>query len=124
MRFDICGKNLTTLEGIEFPDGITELNCSQNSLTSLEHCPNSVTSLYCGNNSLSKEYINKGIEEIHKINTLKSYKLGILKLNTMIFSVTIQRTWKRYWYDELDDNGINRYCKFALDQAQRDNIVI
>ena len=42
----------------------------------------------------------------------------------MISSVKIQRTWKKYWYDDLDKNGINRYCKFALDQAHRDNIVI
>ena len=52
MRFNISNKNLTTLEGIEFPDGITELNCSYNSLTSLQYCPKSVTHLYCYNNMI------------------------------------------------------------------------
>ena len=94
MKFDISGKNLTTLEGINFPDGITELDCSNNSLTSLQYCPNSVIHLICNNNPLSSEYLYKTIYEIHKINTLKSYKLGIHKLNSMISSVKIQRTWK------------------------------
>ena len=204
MKFDISGKNLTTLEGINFPDGITGLNCSRNSLTSLqycpnsvtylycydnlltnleycpnsltrlccpnnsiisleycpdsvtylncsnnsltslEYCPNSVTELYCSNNSLtsleycpssvtylyydnnplSPEYLNKTIQQVHKINTVKSYKLGIFKLNSVMSCVKIQRLWKKYWYDELDINGINRYCKFALNQGQRDSIVI
>ena len=182
MMFDISFQNLTTLKGINFPEGITELdcsnnsltslqycpssvrtlNCTSNSLTSLKYCPNSVTHLYCINNSLtslqycpnsmidlycsdnlltsleycpnsvlyiesynnplSSEYF-KTIKQIHKINTFKSYRLGIHKLNSMISSVKIQRLWKKYWYDELDINGINRYCKFALNQAQHDGIL-
>ena len=100
------------------------LDCSNNSLTSLQYCPNSVARFYCYHNPLSPEYLNKTIRETHKINTVKSYKLGIHKLNSMIFSVKIQRTWKKYWYNQLDENGINRYCKFALDQAQQHGIVI
>ena len=183
MMFDISFQNLTTLKGINFPEGITELdcsnnsltslqycpssvrtlNCTSNSLTSLQYCPNSVIYLYCANNSLtslqycpksvisldchnnsltslqycpisvkylysfynplSSEYMIYHTEEIHKINTVKSYKLGIDRLNLMISSVKIQRGWKKYWYDELDDNGINRYCKFALNQSQCDGIL-
>ena len=118
-----CDNNsLTSLQSC--PNSVRRLDCSNNSLTSLQDCPNSVIYLFSDNNPLSPEYFNKSIEEIHKINTLKSYTLGIHKLNSMIFSVRIQRSWKKYWYDELDDNGINRYCKFALDQAQHDGILI
>ena len=73
---------------------------------------------------MSPEYRNKTLQEIHDINTLKSYRLGTHKLNSMISCVKIQRTCKKYWYDELDDNGINRYCKFALNQARRDGTVM
>ena len=57
MRFDIRGKKLTTLKGIDFPDGISELYCIHNSLTNLEYCPSSVTVLYCNNNSKSLEKV-------------------------------------------------------------------
>ena len=118
-----CHKNsLTSLQYC--PNSVTNLYCYNNSLISLEYCPNSVTCLISDNNPLSSEYRNKTLQEIHEINTLKSYKLGIHKLNSMIFSIKIQRTWKKYWYDELDDNGINRYCKFALDQARQDGTVM
>ena len=61
MRFDLCNKNLTTLEYIDFPDDITELDCSGNQLTSLEHaglcpasapgaCPPNLQILYCNCN--------------------------------------------------------------------------
>ena len=116
------GNSLTSLEYC--PNSLKYLNCLDNLLTNLEHCPNSVTNLYCYNNPLSLEYLNKSTQEIHKINTFKSYKLGIYKIHTIISAVKIQRLWKKYWYDELDEHGINRYCKFALNQARRDNIVI
>lgn len=46
------GQDLKTLEGINFPPGITTLDVSYNLLTSLVGCPSTVTDLYCYNNRL------------------------------------------------------------------------
>src|SRR3989338_4931366 len=51
--FDISNKRITTLEGIVFPKNITELDCSYNQLTSLEHCPKNLQKLDCRNNQLT-----------------------------------------------------------------------
>ena len=139
---DCSDNSLTSLE--DCPNSVINLDCSHNSLTSLEICPNKVTTLDCDNNSLTslqycpnsvkhicyvhnpmcEEYSDKEVKDIHKINTIKLYKRGIEQVNTVISATKIQRLWKRYWYNTLDDNGINRYCKFALNQACCDGIVI
>lgn len=39
VKFNCKGKGLITFKGIIFPENVTELDCSENRLTSLEHCP-------------------------------------------------------------------------------------
>ena len=51
--FYISNKGLTTLKGVRFLKNVTELICSGNRLTSLEHCPANITKLYCSWNQLT-----------------------------------------------------------------------
>ena len=52
MKIDICYRNLTSLDGIPLPEGLTELCCGGNRLTSLPPLPSTLTKLYCENNQL------------------------------------------------------------------------
>src|SRR3989344_1924529 len=64
--FDISNKRITTLEGIVFPKNITELDCSYNQLTSLEHCPKNLQKLDCRNNQLtSLEYCPWNLQKLY-----------------------------------------------------------
>lgn len=106
-----CYNNrLTTLEGC--PKGLEELDCINNRLRSLYGCPESITALYCLSNPINEEYQNKSLWEIHVINRVKDYKRGIGRL-TVVFVVRIQRWWRRKWYDEVDEEGISRFCKMC-----------
>ena len=131
MSFNISSRGLTTLKGIKFPSNIEELYCSHNQLTTLEGCPPnvttlycygnqlttlegcppSVTTLYCGGNPLIDLYKDKSILEIHNINRIKTFRKGISLLNRLIFTVKIQRYWRKWWYEELDSEGVNRFIK-------------
>ena len=53
MKLDLSHKNLTTLEGYTFPDGLTKLNVSFNELTSLPPLPLTLTVLSCTYNQLT-----------------------------------------------------------------------
>ena len=52
MNLDLSFKNLTTLDGIDLT-GVTELDCSNNQLTSLPPLPKTLKELYCSNNQLT-----------------------------------------------------------------------
>ena len=39
VKFDCSNQGLTTLEGIKFPENVTELHCGYNDLRSLEYIP-------------------------------------------------------------------------------------
>ena len=45
MKLNISNQRLTTLKDYPFPNGVTELDCSYNQISSLEGCPNGVTKL-------------------------------------------------------------------------------
>ena len=51
MKLDLSNHGLTTLQGIDFPYEITELDCSNNQLTSLQYCPEWIKKLDCSNKS-------------------------------------------------------------------------
>ena len=96
------------------PSALSALWCSRNQLTSLEHCPSSLTELYCYNNPLNDEYKDLTIKEIHKLNRKKSFLKGLDIVQKIIQDFKarkIQNMWQRWWYDELDDEGISRYCQ-------------
>ena len=111
MFFDISLRNLTTLKDIEFPPSVTTLNCCGNQLTTLEGCPPSVTTLYCGGNPLIDLYKDKSILEIHNINRIKAFKKGISLINDLLSASKIQKCWRKWWYHELDSEGVNRFIK-------------
>ena len=52
IEFDISYRNLTSLDGVIFPENVQRLYCHNNQLTSLEGCPPSVLFLDCSNNQL------------------------------------------------------------------------
>ena len=99
------------------PSSVTELWCSHNQLTSLKHCPSSVIELNCIGNQLNDEYKDISIGKIHKLHRKKSFLkgLGIVQRIIKDFKARkIQKIWQRWWYDELDDEGVSRYCKRTL----------
>ena len=197
MKFDISGKNLTTLVGISFPLGIKELTCRNNQLksfvglpqtveiiwasnnqltsfeglpqnlntldiignlfTSLVGCPYAIRYLYCGNNKLTsligcpkyvttlwcytnpitsfkgypialrdcnfvntpihKKYGHKEPREMNIIarkEYIVGFLLGIDKIRMLMYCIKIQRWWRKKWYDEVDEQGITRFCKMAI----------
>ena len=66
MKFDISGRGLTTLESVDFPEGVTKLYCYNNRLQSLEHCPSGVTKLVCSGNQLqSLEHCPPGVTKLY-----------------------------------------------------------
>ena len=102
MKFDISNQNLTTLEGIEFPIGITELNCSLNKLTSLQYYPSSVQILHCSYNQLtSLQYCPPNLEVLYCWNNRLT---SLLDCPPNIQSV--------YYYDNpLDEEYQNKSIK-------------
>ena len=107
-----CSVNqLTTLDGIEFYPSVTILNCSYNRLTSLKGCPPSVKEIYCDGNPLIDQYKNKTLKEIHNINRIKALKKGISLINNLLSALKIQRCWRKWWYEELDSEGVNRFIR-------------
>jgi len=48
-----CGNLLTSLDGVVFPPTLTDLVCSLNHLTSLDHLPSHIKYLWCGSNLLT-----------------------------------------------------------------------
>ena len=52
MSFNISDKGLTSLKYINYPPGITILDCSHNLLINLEGCPDGIIELYCGFNKI------------------------------------------------------------------------
>ena len=66
MKLDISNRELTTLQGIDFPNDLLELNCSNNLLTSLEHCPKNLQILYCNENQLtSLQYCPENLQILY-----------------------------------------------------------
>ena len=53
MELDLSNKNLTTFEGIDLPDGLIELYCHNNPLSSLPSLPTSLRMLCCYENQLT-----------------------------------------------------------------------
>ena len=131
MTFDVSRKGLTTLKGIEFPpdntilycygnqlttlegcpSNVTTFSCYGNQLTTLEGCPPNVTTLYCYGNPLVDQYKDKSLPEIHEINRIKALQKGISLLNNLIYTLKIQRCWRRWWYEELDSEGVSRFIR-------------
>ena len=81
--------------------------CGSNELTSLQYCPPNIKQLDYYNNPLDQEYQNKNINEIHQINQIKHFQLGLTKINNIILNHKariIQRCWTDYWYKPNDKN--------------------
>lgn len=65
VRFVISNRNLTSLKGIEYPEDITELDCSHNPLTSLKYCPKNISTLICDHIQItSLKYCSKHVERL------------------------------------------------------------
>ena len=118
-----CGNNrLTSLEGC--PSSVQQLYCWNNQLTSLEGCSPSVQKLCCWSNPLNTDYRNKSLQEIHKINRIKAYRKGILKLNSIIFPTLIQRCFRYHYYDKLNSDGVSLFCLRSMEKDKKSGILI
>jgi len=112
-----CHRNqLTTLEGC--PPSITILYCSSNQLTTLEGCPPTVIKLDYYKNPSVDQYKNKTLDEIHNINRIKALKRGISLINNLLSALKIQRCWRKWWYEELDSDGVNRFIRKSFIEFQ------
>ena len=106
------------------PSSVQILDCRNNQLSSLEDCPPSVQYFWSDNNPLNTEYRNKSLEEIHKINRIKAYRKGVLKLNSIIFPTLIQRCFRYYYYDKLNSDGISLFCLRSMEEDKKSGIII
>ena len=101
-----CSHNqLTSLQYCS--PNLQELYCGYNQITSLQYCPPNIKQLYYYRNPLNKEYQSKSINEIHHINQIKHFQLGLTKINNIILNhkaSLIQRCWSAYWYKPNQNN--------------------
>ena len=94
-----CSDNqITYLNSL--PSGLQEFYCSHNQITSLDFLPSGLQILYCSDNPLSQRYIDKTLTEIKDINNKRNLQ-----------AKKVYKIWKRYWYEQKDKNGENRYIK-------------
>ena len=100
---------LTTLEGCSL--NVKMIDCSNNQLTTLEGCSSNVTKIHWYGNPLTDQYRNESLKQIHNINRIKAFRKGISLLNKLFSVLKIQRFWRKWWYDELDSEGMNRFIK-------------
>ena len=123
VQYLYCQYNqLTSLKGCSL--SVHRLDCYYNQLSNLEDCPLSVQQLWFNNNPLNTEYLNKSLEEIHKINQIKAYRKGILKLNSIIFPTVIQRCFRYYYYDKLNSDGESLFCLRSIEKDKKSGIII
>lgn len=39
-----------------------------------------------------------------------------------MMATRIQRCWRKYWYTDLDEEGVNRFCKYSMkEMCKNDN---
>ena len=116
-KLDCRNNQLTSLE--HCPASITYLDCGYNQLISLEHCPASVTILYFNDNPLNNEYNGLSVIEIHNLNRKKFFQKGLGIVQKMIqnsMAKRIQKKWRWWFYDDLDGEGISRFCRRVVDE--------
>ena len=112
-----CARNQLT--SLEYCPNVAQLICLCNKLTSLLYCPASVTYIDCWNNPLYDEYKNLEIKEIHKLNKKKLFMQGLKIVQKMIqnsMAMRIQKKWRWWWYNDLDNDGISRFARFEVDK--------
>ncbi|MGI6084328.1 MAG: S-layer homology domain-containing protein [Acetivibrionales bacterium] len=51
--FAALNKNISSLKGLEYFEGLSSINCNGNNLTSITHLPSTLKTLFCSNNKLS-----------------------------------------------------------------------
>ena len=107
---DVRGKNVKTLQGIEYLTGLEKLDCTGNGLTQLDLSGNRfIRYLYCSGNQLEKLDISSCLELANAVRMNKpAEENGILKWETREIFLTINRT-------ELQtDRGVNLYTGEAV----------
>ena len=122
---DLHNKNLTTLEGIEFPDDLIVLDISHNKLTSLQYCPPNLKILYCWNNQLtSLQYCSPNLLELYcsnnQLTSLLYCPYNIKELN--YHSNPIIQQYQNKTIQEI--NQINRVKYFQLGLSKINNLIL
>ena len=132
-----CNNNqLTTLEGV--PNSLRKIYCGDNQLTTLEGAPLSVLYIHCVYNQLTSlaglpntcqyidynnnpcyPYTDQELDKFREDSVIKNYQRGIEKINNILLTrlhYLIYNLWHTYWYDERDDKGHSRACKYVAKQ--------
>jgi hypothetical protein len=86
VRVNLSLKGLTSLKGIEFPEGIKIVYCSYNQLTSLEGLPEGVKYVYCDHNKLtSLKGLPEGVKYVdcdnNQLTSLEGLPQGIKEVH-------------------------------------------
>ncbi len=108
----IVNTNITSFKYL--PYGVMWLYCNNNNIKNLNYLPPSVKMLVCSNNPCCAELISKGLRQIHRENNdiiISNWLSGMSNLRYLRLNYLIHSIWKRYWYDQRDDQGYSRACR-------------
>ncbi len=97
------------------PEGIEYITCDDNQIQSFKYLPRSIYIITCNNNPCFQELISKGLTQIYHENDdsiISDWDAGIEKLRYMRLNYLIHSLWKRYWYDQRDNQGYSRACRY------------
>ena len=64
----------------------------------------------------TKKINNDEIQELVTTHVLKRFHEGIDRLRLLRLHYTILFLWRDYWYEQLDAEGINRHCRYLVEQ--------
>ena len=66
-----------------------------------------------------------GAIDAFKAMIFNSYYQGYIKiinkLRKRIMATRIQRCWRKYWYTDLDEGGVNRFCKYSMKEMYKND---
>lgn len=109
----------------ELPQSIRHLHsldkfvCFHNRLKTLTDLPLTVKCLWASNNLFDYDYLQgfKKMQELSQgIKILEKHLLPNLNKQ----ATKIQRVWRYWWYDELDEDGVNRFINYIADRFNKE----
>lgn len=115
MKVNISYQNITSLENINFPSDILELDCSQNPLTSLKGCPSQINVLICDHTLLtSLKGCPKGLKQLWcSCTPIKSLKYLPLNLDRLMFHNTEIKSLKYLIDGKFNQKSLTELCFYS-----------
>ena len=124
-KLNLSHQHLTTLEGIDFPEDLIELNIGYNQLTSLQYCPPNLKILYCSNNHLtSLQYCPQNLQKLSCYNN-QITSLLYCPPNLQYLSIHNNPINQEYQNKSIEEiNNINSIKYFQLGLTKINNIFL